>query len=80
MLLIALMPNKPKESLIHNSKNQSIAIDEHTRVEKHDHFEFPHNRPLSKLQIRISDEQYQLQKGTNKHSEKHDKQDNVLGF
>ncbi|KAJ8428350.1 hypothetical protein Cgig2_002763 [Carnegiea gigantea] len=35
-----------------------------------------HNQPPSKLQIRISNEQSQLQKGTNKHSKKPDKQNN----
>ena len=80
MLLIVLEPNKPKESLVHKSKNLNITIGKLTRAEKHVHFELGHIQSLSKLQIRISSEQSKLRKGTNKHSEKHDKQDNVLGF
>ena len=57
MLLIAVILNKPKESLIDKSKNLNITINKHTRVAKHDHFELAHNRPPSKLQIRISNEQ-----------------------
>ena len=77
LLLIGLILIKPRESLIHKSKNLSITIGKLTRVEKHVHFEQAHNQPPSKLQIRISNDQSQLRKGTNKHSKEHDKENNV---
>ena len=55
-LLIALILNKPKESLTDKSENLNIRIDKLTRVEKLVHFELSHNQPQSKLQTRISNE------------------------
>ena len=76
-LLISLILNKPQESLIDKSKNLNITIDKLTRIEKHVHFKLAHNQPLSKLQIRISNKQSLLWKGTNKHLKKPDIQNNV---